>query len=104
MKFWNTPANKAVFEYARLSTAHYSKSFYISTLMLPPERRWATFALYAFCRYADNLIDNPRKRSQAELLAEVDYLAEEIKLAYRTGESEHPVIRAFILVALKFGI
>ncbi|MBN2093636.1 phytoene/squalene synthase family protein [candidate division KSB1 bacterium] len=104
MKFWNTSANKAIFEYARLSTAHYSKSFYISTLMLPPERRWATFALYGFCRHADNLIDNPRNRSLAELLAEVNYLEEEIKIAYRTGESEHPVIRAFILVAQKFGI
>lgn len=104
MKFWNTPDNKAVFEYARLSTAHYSKSFYISTLMLPPERRWATFALYGFCRHADNLIDNPRNRSLSELLAEVDFLAEEIKIAYRTGESEHPVIRAFILVAQRFGI
>ncbi len=104
MKFWNTSANKAVFEYARLSTAYYSKSFYISTLMLPPARQWATFALYGFCRHVDNLIDNPRNRSLAELLAEVNYLEEELKIAYRTGESEHPVIRALILVAQKFGI
>ena len=104
MKFWKKSFNKPAFEYARLLTAHYSKSFYISARMLPRERRWATFALYGFCRYADNLIDNPRHRSPDELLREVTLLLQELTLAYRTGESEHPIVRAFIIVARKYGI
>ena len=65
VKNWKKPEHKVSFEHARLLTAHYSKSFYISAKMLPQEKRWATFALYGFCRYADiiNLnIINTRKR------------------------------------------
>ena len=104
MKFWKKPEHKVSFEHARLLTAHYSKSFYISAKMLPPEKRWATFALYGFCRYADNLIDNPRNRSKEDLIHEVDYLEHEIKCAYESGESEHPIIQPFIYVAKKYEI
>jgi phytoene synthase len=104
VKFWNTPENRPAFEYARLATANFSKSFYISSLLLPMERRWATFGLYGFCRYFDNLVDNPRNRFRDELMRELDFMAYEIGLAYRTQKSEHPVIRAFIVAAEKFGI
>ena len=104
MKFWLTSENKASFEHARMLTAHYSKSFYISARMLPRERRWATYALYAFCRYADNMIDNPRSRTTKELEAEVNFISRELKTAYRTGESEHPILKPFVTVALKYGI
>lgn len=104
MKLHIFPENKAPFEYARKLTAHYSKSFYISAKMLPKDRRWATYALYGFCRYADNLIDNPRHRSSQELIAEANYISEEIKIAYRSGESEHPILKPFIAVAKSYGI
>jgi phytoene synthase len=103
-KFWLNPENKPAFEFARLSTKHYSKSFYISAKMLPEETRWATYALYGFCRYADNLIDNPRSRTIDDLLAEIKYVKWELKRAYETGESEHPILGSFIIVAKKFGI
>jgi len=104
MKFWLKSENKPAFEFARLSTKHYSKSFYISAKMLPKETRWATYALYGFCRYADNLIDNPRNRSVEELLEEVKFVKWELGRAYKTGESEHPIIQSFIIVAKKYGI
>jgi phytoene synthase len=103
-KQWLTGENKVAFKHARQVTAHHSKSFYFSTRLLPREKQWATFALYGFCRYADNLIDNPRKRTRRELLDEVDFLASELEIAYRTGESEHPLLRPFILIAKKYGI
>ncbi|MCA9731205.1 MAG: phytoene/squalene synthase family protein [Deferribacteres bacterium] len=104
MKFWLNPEYKPGFELARLATKHYSKSFYLSAKMLPPETRWATYALYGFCRYADNLIDKPRNRSFTNLLQEVDHLTWEINQAYETGSSEHPVIQPFIVVAKKYNI
>ena len=105
MKLWK-PAdeNLAAFEHARRITAYYSKSFYFSARMLPSERRWATYALYGFCRHCDNLIDVPRQRTEAEILREIKSVVEELRVAYDTGESEHPVIRAFILVAKSYGI
>lgn len=105
MKSWKlTDENRAAFEYARAITAYYSKSFYYATRMLPTERRWATYALYGFCRHCDNLIDIPRQRTETETLREIHSLAEELQIAYNSGESQHPVIRAFILVAKHYGI
>ncbi|MBD3287571.1 phytoene/squalene synthase family protein [candidate division KSB1 bacterium] len=104
MKFWKHSSAAASFELAREMTKYYSKSFYISARMLPRDKRWATFALYGFCRYADNLIDNPRERTASELLNELDFLSEELKVAYRTGESEHPVLKSFIVIAREYGI
>ena len=104
MKYWQEENNRAAFEYAKTATAAYSKSFFISAKMLPQEKRWATFALYGFCRFVDNLIDNPRDRSQFEILQEINYFENELHIAYKKGESEHPVIRSFILVAQKYNI
>ena len=101
---WKAEENRAAFEYARKITAHYSKSFYFSAQMLPREQRWATFALYGFCRHCDNLIDTPRQRTETEILREIQRLTEELQVAYNTGESQDPIIRAFILVAKAFGI
>ena len=103
-KMWKVEENRVAFEYARRITAYYSKSFYFSTRMLPKERRWATYALYGFCRHCDNLIDTPRQRTETEIVREMQLLTEELQVAYNTGESQHPIIRAFILVAKAYGI
>lgn len=103
-KYWLNKELQPSFHYARALTARFARSFYFSSRFLPVERRWATYALYGFCRYADNLIDLQRERSRDELLAELTHLETEVKVAYRTGESEHPLIKSFIYVALKYGI
>ena len=102
--FWRDKELAPSFNYARAITARYARSFYLSSRLLPVEKKWATFALYGFCRYTDNLIDLPRVRSRDELLNEVAHLKEEISLAYRTGESEHPIIKSFIYIAKKYHI
>ena len=104
MKLWKAKENRIAFEYARRITAYYSKSFYFSARMLPKEKRWATYALYGFCRHCDNLIDTPRQRTETEIVREIQLLTEELQVAYNTGESQHPIIRAFILVAKAYGI
>ncbi|MCE2393243.1 phytoene/squalene synthase family protein [Candidatus Poribacteria bacterium] len=105
MRSWKlTDEDRAAFEYARRITAYYSKSFYVSARILPADRRWATYALYGFCRHCDNLIDTPRQRTRSEIFGEIEFLTEELQIAYNTGESEHPVVRAFILVARRYGI
>lgn len=103
-KYWLEKSFKSAFASARLVTSHYAKSFYFSARFLPPYRRWAVYALYNFCRYVDNLIDIPRNRSEDQLIAEVACLRHELEMAYQQGESEHPVIKPFILVAQKFAI
>lgn len=104
MSFFKHKSLKASFRYARSETAFYSKSFFLSSALLPKEKRWATYALYGFCRFADNIIDNPRGRSHDELLDEVEYVKRELQRAYKNRESEHPVLKPFIVVAMRYGI
>jgi phytoene synthase len=103
-RFWLQPDLCSSFEFAKHITRVYAHSFYLSARFLPLEKRWATFALYGFCRFADNLIDVPRSRSKAELLFELDYLLSELELAYRTGDSAHPAVQPFIHVAQRYQI
>src|SRR5258708_23957581 len=46
-------------EYCRQKAAQSGSSFYYSFLFLPPERRRAITALYAFCREVDDAVDEP---------------------------------------------
>ncbi len=101
MNTFQDKSMQAAFKYAKSQTAHFSKSFYFSSQILPKEKRWDTFALYSYCRYADNIVDNPRNRADAELFEEIASVSRELHIAYRRGESEHPVIKPFIQVASK---
>jgi len=92
------------FKHNRQLLKFYSKSFYLSTLLLPRNRRKAVFALYGFCRFADNLVDKPRNRSKEEIIHEIHCLEQELKIAYRSSESEHPVLCSFIHTAQKYQI
>jgi len=103
-KYWRDSHHRSAFSYARSLTSEYSRSFYVSSLLLPSAKRWATFALYGFCRFADNLIDHPRERGEEEILAELNGLENELKIAYRTGESQHPIVSPFIVAARRHSI
>ena len=47
----------ANYHQCREFTRHYAKSFYFSSFLLPKEKRKAAYAVYTFCRYADNIVD-----------------------------------------------
>jgi phytoene synthase len=50
-------------------TKQHSKSFYLSTALLPPEKRRAIRALYAFCRTSDDIVDQAAAGSAPHALA-----------------------------------
>ncbi|MBN2013175.1 phytoene/squalene synthase family protein [candidate division KSB1 bacterium] len=104
MQLWKKSEFRPAFVYARRLTKEYSKSFYMSSQLFPRNIRWATYTVYGFCRYVDNLADNPRHRSNKELLNEVNCFERELKIAYRTGESEHPILKSFIPVMKQYHI
>lgn len=45
--------------YCKQLTSFHSKSFYISSGLLPVEKKEAVRALYAFCRVTDDIVDQP---------------------------------------------
>ncbi len=48
-------------------TAQHSRSFYMSSALLPEEKRRAVRALYAFCRVTDDIVDESQGDPEAEL-------------------------------------
>jgi phytoene synthase len=48
------------YEICRQITAEYSKTFYMGTLLMPPEQRRAIWAIYMWCRRTDELVDGPK--------------------------------------------
>ena len=55
-------------EQARVMTRRYAKTFYFASHALPPEKRQAAYALYSFCRYVDNIVDEATDPESARVL------------------------------------
>lgn len=61
------------YEECRRITALFSKTFYLGTTLLSPEKRKAVWAIYTWCRRTDDLVDGPRVvQRTAELRAMLD--------------------------------
>jgi phytoene synthase len=78
-------------DYCQKKAAQSGSSFYYAFLFLPPERRRAITALYAFCREVDDAVDEPSEASVAR--ARLAWWRDEVARLY-AGKPEHPVTRA----------
>ena len=65
---------EAAYESCRKETAHWAKTFYLGTMLLPPKKRKAIWAIYVWCRRTDELMDSPeaQKKSLKELSDRLD--------------------------------
>jgi len=55
------------YEQCKNYTRNYAKSFYFSSFLLPKEKRNAAYAVYTFCRYADNIVDSSKNESAEKI-------------------------------------
>lgn len=92
----------ALREECRHWIAHHSKSFYLASRILPRWVREASWALYAFCRRADDSVDDERVAAEAQ--RRVDGLRQRLANVYRGAPGDHPIDRAFALVAERYAI
>jgi phytoene synthase len=88
-------------DYCQQKAAASGSSFYYSFLFLPPERRRAIMALYAFCREVDDVVDECQDPALASTkLAwwrqEVDRVA--------GGQPQHPVGQALQAAGKSFNL
>jgi phytoene synthase len=88
-------------EYCADRAARSGSSFYYSFLFLPPPRRRAITALYAFCREVDDVVDETGDAGVAR--RKLDWWREEIAAVYG-GQPQHPVARALADVVHDFGL
>lgn len=78
-------------EYCQARAAESGSSFYYSFLFLPPERRRAITALYAFCREVDDIVDTAGDPGVARI--KLAWWRSEIAQAF-AGAPTHKVMQA----------
>lgn len=88
-------------EYCQQKASQSGSSFYYSFLFLPPERRRAITALYAFCREVDDAVDVPIDPGVAR--ATLNWWRNEVAQLY-AGNAQHPVTKALVPAIGPFNI
>lgn len=63
-----TPEILQALEYCEQVTRTHAKTFYFASMFLPREKRQACYSVYAFCRYIDDIADQPGE----EAIGDVD--------------------------------
>jgi phytoene synthase len=92
--------------YARCRTLarRHGTTYYWSTAALPRVKRHYVWALYAFCRYADDIVDDLGPISAAERRAALDQFGGRFFADVARGTSEDPVLKAVVHTVRAFDI
>ena len=88
-------------EYCQQKAASSGSSFYYSFLFLPPNRRRAITALYAYCREVDDVVDECLDPQIAA--TKLAWWRTELDRLY-AGNPEHPVTQALLPVLKEFAL
>lgn len=80
-------------QYVQNKAASSGSSFYYAFLFLPPQRRAAITAFYAFCREVDDVVDEVSDPSVAA--NKLAWWRKEVNSAF-AGSPSHPVMRALL--------
>ena len=88
-------------EYCQQKAAQSGSSFYYSFLFLPPERRRAITALYAFCREVDDVVDEVSDAGIAR--TKLAWWRTEVANLF-AGHPQHPVTQALQPHVATYGI
>ncbi len=88
--------------YCHRQTRQHARSFYFASAALPREKKRAAYAVYAFCRYVDDLVD--RAESPGDISPTLRRVGEEYDRMV-AGELKHPPFApAFAWAVRKYGI
>jgi phytoene synthase len=95
------PDLRAAYGACRDITRVASKTFYLASLFLAAEKRRAVWAVYAFCRTADDIVD--RTGPAVDRLAAIDELERKL-LGAMQGRASEPLFSAYADSAKRFDI
>jgi len=99
------PALRASYaECKRLNSLH-GKTYYLATLLLPPEKRPFVHALYGFARYADEIVDDLNSTlSDDEKAEELSTWGNQVLADIKSGVSHDHIGRALVDTVNRFEI
>jgi 15-cis-phytoene synthase len=99
-----SPELLASHRYCHGVTRQHAKSFHFASHALPPHKRAAARAIYAFCRFADDLLDMPPSDGIADPRASESELNLLLNRLYEGTETEVAFAAAFHHTVTRFGI
>jgi phytoene synthase len=88
-------------QYCKDKAARSGSSFYYSFMFLPPDKRRAITALYAFCREVDDVVDESSDDNVARTT--LAWWHTEVTAIY-SGTPQHPVARALMPVVKQYNL
>ncbi len=93
-----------LYKRAGAATAEGSKSFYFATRFFPPHLAAAAHAVYWFCRYTDDLVDECENPQQGR--RDLDAWQAALESCVKSGHTEcqHPVLQVFLDTARRYEI
>ena len=91
---------REAYAHCQAITRRSASNFYYAFRLLPPERRAALCAVYAFCRFIDDIADDATRREPRALLAR---WRDELGRVY-DGTPTHPIGRALADTVRRFPI
>ena len=92
------------YERCRALNKRYGTTYYWSTYLLPRVKRHHVHALYAFCRYADDIVDDLGPAPVAERERALTEFGDRFFADVETGASDDPVLKAVVHTVRAFGI
>ncbi len=91
------PALQASYELCRELNKKHGKTYYLATLLLPPEKRPYVHALYGFARYADEIVDDLSSTLTDEQKAqELRNWSDKFFASFDSGKTDDPVCLAVL--------
>jgi len=84
------PALERAYRAAERVTAVWARSFYFASRFLPLPKRRAVFALYDYCRHADNLVDARGDRPVAGVRADLRALGHTVAVLHAGAAPRDP--------------
>jgi 15-cis-phytoene synthase len=99
------PALQESYEQCRRLNAQHGKTYYLATLLLPPEKRPYVHALYGFARYADEIVDDLSSTlTDTEKAQWLDSWSQQFMQDLTRGHSEDPICKAVVDTVLRWNI
>lgn len=85
-------------------TKKYGTSFYFATQFFPDDVKQGIYAIYAFARIPDEIVDDPENRDDQEALLRLDEWRSDWLRAMNSGESNDPIMAAIIYTFERYSI
>lgn len=67
---------------AKAYTKKFARTFYFASFILPQSKKQAAYVIYAFCRRADNILDETESRTVSDKLGDLESLRQELENVY----------------------